>query len=153
MLNNFRYKKGVFSFAHAETLLPLVALLGLFRDSEPPRADNFDKRSRKERQFKTSNICPFASNIAIVLYSCDTTTFPNLLGKVVHDETGSEIQLPMKLRKNMLRLMYKEETVKFPFCRYHLCSYHQVLQHYKDTLAQCNWKKMCSVIPKPNDEL
>ena len=61
---------GSFMFAHGETLQPLYSLLGLFKDKEDLRADNFAKF--RQRNYKTSYIAPFGANIAFVVYKCNT---------------------------------------------------------------------------------
>ncbi|XP_046849483.1 multiple inositol polyphosphate phosphatase 1-like [Xenia sp. Carnegie-2017] len=60
--------KAIFQFAHSETLIPLLCLMGLNKDSEPLLANNYHKQ--KNRLFRTSIIAPFSANIAIILYSC-----------------------------------------------------------------------------------
>ncbi|XP_013878762.1 multiple inositol polyphosphate phosphatase 1b [Austrofundulus limnaeus] len=53
---------------HAETLLPLVSLLGLYKDQAPPTATNY--QSQHGRSFRTSRIVPYAANLLFVLYDC-----------------------------------------------------------------------------------
>ena len=56
---------GKFMFGHAETILPLVARLGLFTDviveGALPRA----------RKWRTGVVSPFTANVAIVSFACD----------------------------------------------------------------------------------
>eukprot|EP01094_Clydonella_sp_ATCC50884_P006372 TRINITY_DN1549_c1_g2_i3.p1 TRINITY_DN1549_c1_g2~~TRINITY_DN1549_c1_g2_i3.p1 ORF type:complete len:499 (-),score=135.98 TRINITY_DN1549_c1_g2_i3:135-1631(-) len=58
---------GQFRFAHAETLIPFVSLLGLFKDPYPLFA-NSTLEQITQRQWRTSMISPFAGNIAFFLY-------------------------------------------------------------------------------------
>lgn len=53
--------RGVFYFAHAETVAPVLTALGLFRDDQPLRAVTFDNRSlhADARKFRTSTFLPF----------------------------------------------------------------------------------------------
>ncbi|KAF3703985.1 Multiple inositol polyphosphate phosphatase 1 [Channa argus] len=53
---------------HAETLLPLLSLLGLHKDKTPPTANNY--QSQHGRSFQTSRIVPYAANLLFVLYDC-----------------------------------------------------------------------------------
>jgi len=57
---------GVFYFSHEGTLGKVMARLGLFRDSEPLRADNFIWNIG--RQWRTARVLPFASNMVFVLF-------------------------------------------------------------------------------------
>ncbi|XP_076835096.1 multiple inositol polyphosphate phosphatase 1a isoform X1 [Brachyhypopomus gauderio] len=53
---------------HAETLLPLLTLLGLFKDSAPLTSSNF--AAQHNRVFRTGQIVPYAANLLVVLYNC-----------------------------------------------------------------------------------
>uniref|UniRef100_A0A3Q3W6G7 Multiple inositol polyphosphate phosphatase 1 n=1 Tax=Mola mola TaxID=94237 RepID=A0A3Q3W6G7_MOLML len=53
---------------HAETLLPLLSLLGLYKDKTPPTASNY--HTQHARSFRTSLIVPYAANLLFVLYDC-----------------------------------------------------------------------------------
>ncbi|KAI3365135.1 hypothetical protein L3Q82_010103 [Scortum barcoo] len=53
---------------HAETLLPLLSLLGLYKDQTPPTASNY--HAQHGRSFRTSLIVPYAANLLFVLYDC-----------------------------------------------------------------------------------
>uniref|UniRef100_A0A3Q3LR65 Multiple inositol polyphosphate phosphatase 1 n=1 Tax=Mastacembelus armatus TaxID=205130 RepID=A0A3Q3LR65_9TELE len=53
---------------HAETLLPLLSLLGFYKDQTPPTASNY--HSQHGRSFRTSQIVPYAANLLFVLYDC-----------------------------------------------------------------------------------
>jgi hypothetical protein len=64
-------KLGRFRFAHSGTIDAAYARLGLYRDDEPLRADNFD-RHRRRRSWSTSHIVPMAANVAFVKYRCST---------------------------------------------------------------------------------
>lgn len=63
------HTQAIFHFAHAETVIPLLCLMGLFNNTERLWANNF--HSQKDRLFKTSNMAPFSGNVAVVLYSCE----------------------------------------------------------------------------------
>uniref|UniRef100_A0A672K6Q5 Multiple inositol polyphosphate phosphatase 1 n=2 Tax=Sinocyclocheilus grahami TaxID=75366 RepID=A0A672K6Q5_SINGR len=53
---------------HAETLLPLLTLLDLFKDDIPLSSTNF--ATQKNRIFRSGNIVPYAANLLVVLYKC-----------------------------------------------------------------------------------
>eukprot|EP00727_Mastigamoeba_balamuthi_P001718 m51a1_g11543 putative adenylate guanylate cyclase (1104) ;mRNA; f:2957-7348 len=56
-------------FAHAETLLPLKAILGLHKDVEPLAA-SWNEAKRGARQWRTSEISTMATNMAFVVSKC-----------------------------------------------------------------------------------
>ncbi|KAM6951070.1 multiple inositol polyphosphate phosphatase 1b [Aplochiton taeniatus] len=53
---------------HGETLLPLLSLLGFFRDKAPLTAASFP--GQRDRSFRTGRIVPYAANMLFVLYGC-----------------------------------------------------------------------------------
>jgi len=56
------------NFAHAETLAPLLGLLGLFEDPNYMSA-NSPAEAITGRRFRASQAVPFAANLALVLYN------------------------------------------------------------------------------------
>lgn len=53
---------------HAETLLPLLTLLDLFKGDAPLAASDFALQSK--RVFRSGKMVPYASNLLVALYSC-----------------------------------------------------------------------------------
>jgi multiple inositol-polyphosphate phosphatase/2,3-bisphosphoglycerate 3-phosphatase len=62
-------QKAYLRFAHAETILPLYAVLGLYKDNFTLTA-NLTQDQIDSRVWTTSVIAPFAGNLAFSLYSC-----------------------------------------------------------------------------------
>jgi hypothetical protein len=58
--------KARFLFGHAETLLPLAARLGLFRDAEVLGAEE-----AAARKWRSGVVAPFAANLAAAVYLCE----------------------------------------------------------------------------------
>lgn len=93
--NNPTLHRGSFWFGHAETILPIVAALGIFNNSvghstlHKLTADNFDERLKmiydtdvpSPTMFRTSYIAPFAGNVAFLLYYCPDLDSDNDLDK------------------------------------------------------------------------
>lgn len=139
----FSSHSAVFRFAHAETLLPLLALLGLFKDEQPIKGTDY--LLNQNRAFKTNTISPFSANIAFVLLACD-----------VHDddleEDLEEVQnliLPSKWERYMVQVLFKELPVKLPLCESHFCSFTQLKNKLVQFIDHCDFEGMCSV----HDEL
>lgn len=53
---------------HAETLIPLLTLLELFKDDTPLNSTNF--ATQQNRTFRSGYMVPYAANLLVVLYKC-----------------------------------------------------------------------------------
>jgi multiple inositol-polyphosphate phosphatase/2,3-bisphosphoglycerate 3-phosphatase len=113
-------------FGHAETLLPLQALLGLHKDEPKLRAGN--QAIHMDRKFKTSKISPFSSNIMFVLFKCDAVT-----------ETGE----PMD--KYMVQMLHNEMPMIIPGCKEEFCSFATFKSHYQHILDTCDFEDICKL--------
>uniref|UniRef100_A0A8C5P6A5 Multiple inositol polyphosphate phosphatase 1 n=1 Tax=Jaculus jaculus TaxID=51337 RepID=A0A8C5P6A5_JACJA len=123
----------ILQFGHAETLLPLLSLMGYFKDKEPLTAYNFEKQAHRE--FRSGHIVPYASNLIFVLYHCEDAKTPR-----------EEFQVQMLLNEKVLPLVPSQETVSL---------YEDLKSHYQDILQSCQDSEECE-LPKWNstsDEL
>lgn len=114
---------------HAETLLPLLSLLGLYKDQIPPTASNY--QSQHNRRFRTSRIVPYAANLLFVLYDCQ--------------------------RGPRLQLLLNESPVRFPGLEGEEAPlYRDVRATYRHLLDGCDFHRECEGIyigRGPNIEL
>ncbi|XP_077999407.1 multiple inositol polyphosphate phosphatase 1-like [Glandiceps talaboti] len=117
------YPVGVFWFGHAETLFPIFAILGLFKDPIKLRADNFHEH--RNRLFRGGKLSPFAGNIAFVVYKCDQT--------VNNDE------------QFMVEVLVNEKPVKLPCCESTFCPYSTVKACYNKWLTNCDFETICEL--------
>ncbi|KAM5236640.1 multiple inositol polyphosphate phosphatase 1 [Ctenodactylus gundi] len=123
----------ILQFGHAETLLPLLSLMGYFKDKEPLTAYNYEKQMH--RKFRSGQIVPYASNLIFVLYHCENAKTPE-----------EKFQVQMLLNEKVLPLAHSQETVSL---------YEDLKNHYKDILHSCQTSEECK-LPKVNttsDEL
>nr|XP_061808050.1 multiple inositol polyphosphate phosphatase 1-like [Nerophis lumbriciformis] len=114
---------------HAETLLPLLGLLGLYKDETPPTADNF--RTQHGRLFRSSLLVPYAANVVLVLLDC--------------------------ARGPRLQLLVNEAPVRFPGLPDEDAPlYRDVRAAYRHLLDGCDFRKECEGAAAgrpPNTEL
>ncbi|XP_078134832.1 multiple inositol polyphosphate phosphatase 1b [Sander vitreus] len=114
---------------HAETLLPLLSLLGLYKDQTPPTADNY--RTQHGRSFRSGLIVPYAANLVFVLYDCQ--------------------------RGPRLQLLINESPVRFPGLETEDAPlYRDVRATYRHLLDDCDFDRECEGRPVgrgPNTEL
>ncbi|XP_061563957.1 multiple inositol polyphosphate phosphatase 1b [Cololabis saira] len=104
---------------HGETLLPLLALLGLYKDQTPPTASNY--HSQHGRQFRSSRIVPYAANLLLVLFDCQ--------------------------RGPRLQLLLNEAPVRFPGLAEDAPLYRDVRAAYRHLLDGCDSRTECEVRP------
>ncbi|XP_028824515.1 multiple inositol polyphosphate phosphatase 1b [Denticeps clupeoides] len=102
---------------HAETLLPLLSLLGFFRNDKHLTAMNF--REQRQRAFRTSQIAPYAANLVFVLYECDDGV--------------------------RLRFLLNERPLAFPDLSDPAPLYQTVRDHYMRLLNGCDFQKECEL--------
>ncbi|KAJ8284831.1 hypothetical protein COCON_G00036810 [Conger conger] len=104
---------------HAETLLPLLSLMGFFKDEMPLTADTFSLQGN--RSFRTGHMLPYAANLVFVLYDC-----------------GDGLRL---------QFLLNERPLTFPSIGHSAPLYQTVREHYRDLLEDCNFEKECE-LPK-----
>jgi len=131
-------RKGTFRFAHAETLIPLIARFGLFKDNDgaPFRLNqeeeddedgiDLDPEHRSERKWRIGSIVPFAANVAVVLSRSKKDN--NLFVQVMHNE--HVIRLPASLCPG------HETTVT-------RCEFNRFYDSIKHIVEDCNFQKTC----------
>ncbi|KAM9232994.1 multiple inositol polyphosphate phosphatase 1 [Leptosomus discolor] len=112
---------------HAETLQPLLALMGFFKDDEPLRANNYVRQ--RHRKFRSGQIVPYAANLVFVLYHCDQVK-----------TSKEEYQVQMLLNEKLMSFHHSNETIS---------TYADLKDYYKDILENCHFKEECE-LPKVN---
>lgn len=116
-------------FGHAETLLPLLALMGLFKDEKPLTAESFSGQS--EQKFRSGTIVPYASNLLFVLYHCDLVESPK-----------EEYQVQVFLNENLLPLPHSQQSV---------CLFDDLKKQYSH-LLNCHVKEECELIKTVHED-
>ncbi|OWK53528.1 multiple inositol polyphosphate phosphatase 1 [Lonchura striata] len=108
---------------HAETLQPLLALMGYFKDAEPLLASNYAQQA--QRKFRTGRIVPYAANLVFVLYHCDHV-----------NSSQEEYQVQLLLNEKLLPFHHSNETIS---------TYTDLKDYYKDILENCHFKEECEL--------
>ncbi|NWV22037.1 MINP1 phosphatase, partial [Origma solitaria] len=112
---------------HAETLQPLLALMGYFKDDEPLMANNYARQA--QRKFRSGRIVPYAANLVFVLYHCDDV-----------NASQEEYQVQLLLNEKLMAFHHSNETIS---------TYADLKDYYKDILENCHFKEECE-LPKVN---
>ncbi|XP_068183080.1 multiple inositol polyphosphate phosphatase 1-like [Antennarius striatus] len=117
----------VVQVGHADTLLPLLTLLGLFKDPDVLTSTNYATQS--QRSFRTSHMLPFAANLVFVLYNCG----------------GGDLRLQPLLN---------EKPVTFPGMTGQggsMARYEDVRENYRELLEGCDFETECQLFKLPAD--
>jgi multiple inositol-polyphosphate phosphatase/2,3-bisphosphoglycerate 3-phosphatase len=104
-------------FTHAETLIPLITALGMFKDDHPISGKmTYDEL--KNRAFHSSHFSPFQGNIIFEVYDCP--------------------------EGHCFRLFVNERPIVLPGCNYthHLCPLSE-FKRLLGSLDECNFDQMC----------
>eukprot|EP01064_Diplonema_japonicum_P014489 TRINITY_DN22153_c0_g1_i1.p1 TRINITY_DN22153_c0_g1~~TRINITY_DN22153_c0_g1_i1.p1 ORF type:complete len:441 (+),score=69.90 TRINITY_DN22153_c0_g1_i1:39-1361(+) len=114
---------GSYMFSHAETLMPVLAFLGLYKDATPLTA-SMPWEQASSRRWRTGVISTMAVNVDMVLYNCS--------------QTGPQVQL-----------RHNERQVNWPRCgegrtSQPWCSPTDLLTAYP-LAASCNYKEFCAI--------
>ncbi|XP_039047155.1 multiple inositol polyphosphate phosphatase 1-like isoform X2 [Hibiscus syriacus] len=86
------YEKARLRFAHAETVVPFSCLLGLFLEGsdfqriQKEEPLDFPPKPPQKRNWRVSNVAPFAGNNMLVLYSCPVNSAVKYFVRVLHNE-------------------------------------------------------------------
>ena len=149
------WSRGVFYFGHAESLVPVLTALGLFRDRQPLASDMFHTPSLADaRKFRTSAFMPFSANLALILYDCvkgqvkgTGRTSSNDVDMLI-DVTSSGDQFVTNVSsadRYFVQLLVNERPVKFPSCGGTICSYTQIRKYYSAYVDKCNFSHRCQL--------
>lgn len=109
-----------FMFGHAETLVPLVSLLGLFDDGIEWRHD-MPREDWIARNFKSSHIVPFSANIGLLLHRCGEDYF--------------------------IRVLHNEKELVIPGCNSVLCPFNEFKEMFEEVLST-DLEEICTIAPK-----
>uniref|UniRef100_A0A0A0KM06 Multiple inositol polyphosphate phosphatase 1 n=1 Tax=Cucumis sativus TaxID=3659 RepID=A0A0A0KM06_CUCSA len=130
------YEKARLRFSHAETVIPFTCLLGLFLEGEA-EAEEFKQiqtehyplelppRPPATRNWKVSNVSPFAGNNMLVLYSCPVAN---------------------SFDEYFVRVLHNEEPIAMPGCDgSYFCPFNMFKEKIVDPLLKHDFKKLCTV--------
>ncbi|XP_074531772.1 multiple inositol polyphosphate phosphatase 1a [Halichoeres trimaculatus] len=109
---------------HAETLLPLLTLLGFSKDNDTLTSTNY--ATQTHRTFRTSHMLPYAANLLLVLYDCgngDLRLQPLLNEKPVTFPGLTEASMPL---------------------------YQEVRKRYRELLQGCDFETECQLFSSPS---
>lgn len=112
---------AVLRFGHAETLLPVLTLMGYFQDERPLLASNFEEQ--RNRKFRSGRISPLAANLILVLYQCHEA---QSLGE-----------------KYKLQLFLNERPLPFPQSGKLVSDYDEVKNHYQHLIDTLKFSNVC----------
>lgn len=117
----------------------MLGLLGLYKDENELKHDNYYKMEK--RQWRTSKIDAFGSNLAFVLYKY-LIYLPNLNLIITvffvfifrcNDNTSKILTL------------HQEKIIQLNGCDVDLCPYDKFKQLFETDLKNCDFNQMCDI--------
>eukprot|EP01134_Creolimax_fragrantissima_P000635 CFRG0635T1 len=108
-------------FAHAETLMPFVTMMGLFRDDYDLIHD-LDYNKILNRKFSSSYTSPFTGNVMFVLYECGEGEYK-------------------------IKFMLNEKEYVIPGCSDLFCPLWEAKKVLKQHLDDCQFDQICQHTP------
>lgn len=114
-----RPRLGLFHFTHSGMMLKFYSRLGLFKDQSPLQASSYSTQG--QRKWKTSDIDPFAGNIAFVLFNCSSS-------RAQEFRVGTYVQ---------------QKEVILPNCTSFLCPFENFEATFGEVADTCNLANIC----------
>ncbi len=112
-------RRGTFYFTHSSAILKFITYLGLHKDKENLRHDNFHRM--KSRRWRTSLFNSFSANVAFALASCDS-------------------------QNRKISLFVNEKATLIPGCEDQVwCDIDRFVKLFRDSMQNCDLKKICAV--------
>jgi len=106
-INGTDQTKAYLRFAHAETVVPLITRLGLFKD--PFHISwNTDEATLKTRKWRTSIMATYAANLAFTLYQCPSDYLVEVQlneGQVAFEKCNNQVFCPLSQFKSMFNFI------------------------------------------------
>ncbi|CCI40449.1 unnamed protein product [Albugo candida] len=131
---------GSFKFAHAETILPLAALMDIsYSDRHKTNTQSHIVSTTplevaETRQFKGSLLAPFSANIGFVLYECTPLAGGQKEGDQVIEKSYK------------VKTLYNERVVRFSACEMQdLCSIEQLETLFNRWIYEFDSSQVCEV--------
>lgn len=132
-------------FSHDHMLSKVYSFLQLF--AQPPTYRVHPTTDRievdGERQFRTSRILPFNSNIAFVLYRIDSKPNDQDKGKRANPNDANSSSNNDNVQHKLMVLVM-EKPIKLPGCEQLLCDVDQFFRAYGHASRNCDLQQICS---------
>ena len=123
-----------FLFGHAETIMPMAAFLGFFKD---PQHIGQNYQSELSRKWRSGHVSPFAANIAFALKTCPI---------------GGDLMKFVEIRHNE-RLMDISHLCENQTGRKYMCPLEEFKRSLEERIGSCNFHEICKLKETRNTEL
>lgn len=118
----------------------MLGLLGLYKDESELKHDNYFKM--EDRQWRTSKIDAFGSNLAFVLYKYFIEIVSFVFGLHYY---YFYFVFRCKNDETKVLTLHQERIVRIKGCGNDLCSYDKFKQIFKTDIENCDFDQMCNV--------
>ena len=130
ILTSLENNRNRFYFGHAETIMPLVAFLGMFKDQDHLGSDFVKETARK---WRSGLVSPFGANVIFTSKICTpkTSAEPRRFVEIRHNEHVEEVSHLCS---------HEGESPKMAYA----CSFEAFKKAIQQRIGLCNFHEMCN---------
>ncbi|KAF9980029.1 PHOsphatase [Mortierella antarctica] len=138
--------RGHFKFGHSETIMFFSSFLRLLDRKGVRMTATMTPEQYEAREFKTSDLTPFAANMAFEVYRPKAAK--SNPGKWrLSDE--NETPLPPPASKGKVRMLVNEEPMIVPGCKAEFCEWATFKSILESAGARCDFETCCKSLGSP----
>ncbi|KAF9947982.1 PHOsphatase [Mortierella alpina] len=132
--------RGHFKFGHSETIMFFSSFLGLYNHNGVPMTGSMTPEQYQEREFKTSELSPFAANMAFEVYRPSITRSSSRKRRL-----SDENEAPASpVSKGLVRMLINEEPRIIPGCGSdYFCEWATFKRILQRAGAGCDFEACC----------
>ncbi|KAF9169736.1 PHOsphatase [Mortierella sp. AD010] len=139
-----RHFRGLFKFGHAETILFLSSFLGLYDQKGIPLRGDMTPEQYAQREFRASEISPFAANIAFEVFRPKPRNLHHKK-RIEYEEKEQYFEFGYHVPEGLVRLLINEEPMIIPGCGSdYFCEWATLKKIFRRAGAGCNFDGCCT---------
>ncbi|KAF9968152.1 PHOsphatase [Mortierella alpina] len=139
--------RGQFKFGHSETIMFFSSFLGLYNKKGVRMTATMTPEQYEEREFKTSDLSPFAANMAFEVFRPKAAKSSPRKWRL-SDEDG----LSPPPIQGKVRMFVNEEPMILPGCETELCDWVMFKSILERAGARCDFETCCSSLGSPSED-
>ncbi|CAO3563190.1 unnamed protein product [Mortierella alpina] len=139
--------RGQFKFGHSETIMFLSSFLGLYNKKGVRMTATMTPEQYEEREFKTSDLSPFAANMAFEVFRPKAAK-----SRPKKWRLSNENESPSPPIQGKVRMLVNEEPMILPGCETEFCDWTLFKSILEKAGARCDFETCCKSLSSPSEE-